>query len=67
MHMRGSTPCDPTGTIWGYPLSDLLPTPVPARYRLVPPEERRWRGIGALHLWLVGHVRSDRLAGGAVG
>ncbi len=42
------------GSVWGQPLDCSLPAPVPARYRLVPDGERRWRGIGAIHLWLLG-------------
>ncbi len=45
---------DRGATVWGRPLDWILPTPVPARYRLVPDGERRWRGIGAVHLWLLG-------------
>ncbi len=40
--------------VLGWRVSELLPRPVPYRFRLLCPAERGWRGRAAIRLWLMG-------------
>jgi hypothetical protein len=53
--MRDADPED----VFGWRASELLPRPIPYRFRLLDPEERGRRGRAAIRLWLLGcSVRS---------
>ena len=45
--------------VFGWRISELLPRPIPYRFRLLDPVERGQRGRAAIRLWLLGYsVRS---------
>lgn len=48
--MDGADPED----INGWRVAELVPKPIPGRFRLLDAEERGWRGRRAIRLWLLG-------------
>lgn len=49
----GSDPLGPDRFVAG--IDELLPRPVPSRYRLLSPHEQEWRGRACVVLWLLGY------------
>lgn len=41
--------------VFGWRVSELVPRPVPFRFRLLDPEERGWRGRAAIRFWVMGY------------